>query len=329
MFKGDWEKASALHTLSQDTVEQMVRFAYPDKKLLSWEVIAGGCANLNIKILLEGDASPMLLRIYLRDPSSAYREQKLAELLKQTIPIPTTYYVGTIAGHQFALTEYMYGISLRELLLSDAQYDMNAVMQEMGIILSKIRAYEFPQAGFFDQDLRLIPHTSADSCKDFALGCLEDKTVRSVITPDLCSKIRLCLEQYAPLFPDGRERNLVHGDFDPSNILVTKDDGVWKVSAILDWEFAFSGSVLWDMANMLRYAHKMPPEFQSAFLKGLALGGVSLPESWGVTLNLLNLSALLDCLKRADPKTQPKRCADISELIHDILTNFKENPLRV
>ena len=94
------------------------------------------------------------------------------------------------------------------------------------------------------------------------------------------------------------------------------------MSGVLDWEFSFSGSVLWDVANMLRYAHKMPPEFQDAFLNGLDSGGVSLPENWSITIRLLNLLSLLDCLKRSAPDKRPNQCADIRGLIDHILLAF-------
>jgi hypothetical protein len=68
----------------------MVQLVYPHKKLIFHELIAGGCANLNIKIQLEHDQNPLLLRVYLRDKNAAYREQKLGALLKQRVPIPTT-----------------------------------------------------------------------------------------------------------------------------------------------------------------------------------------------------------------------------------------------
>ena len=96
MFKADWEKTSVTYQLPKDMVEKMVRFAYPDTKLISHELIAGGCANLNIKILLEDEKHPLILRVYLREKEAAYREQKLAVLLKQTVPVPLTYYIGEL-----------------------------------------------------------------------------------------------------------------------------------------------------------------------------------------------------------------------------------------
>ena len=76
---------------------------------------------------------------------------------------------------------------------------------------------------------------------------------------------------------------------------------------------------------MLRYAHKMPHEFQDAFLNGLTSAGVTLPKDWHITIQLSNLLALLDCLKRSDPKNRPNQCADIRELIDHILSELN-NP---
>ncbi len=145
---------------------------------------------------------------------------------------------------------------------------------------------------------------------------------RDRLTPEMVSNISQVMGEYAHLLPDASERHLVHADFDSSNILVNEVDGLWKVSGVLDWEFAFSGSVLWDVANMLRYAHKMPFDFQNAFLEGLTNSGIQLPENWQITVQLLNLLSLLDCLKRSDPKRCPNQCADICALVHHILANL-------
>lgn len=324
MFKADWEKTSLTHQLPQSVVEQMVQLAYPGKKLMSFELIAGGCANLNYKILFEDEQHPLILRVYLRDKDAAYREQKLAVLLKQTVPVPLTYHIGKIDDYHFAITEFMPGISLRDLLLGDLSYDISALMHEVGTTLSKITAHEFPNAGFFDNELDVIPHASSDDFIVFANNYLEHKTVLSVLTPQTISSARYFLDRYAQLFLDENETHLVHADFDPANILVNNVDGTWKVSGVLDWEFAFSGSVLCDIANMLRYAHKMPSEFQDAFLNGLSSNGITLPKNWSITTLLLNLVSLLDCLKRSDPKKQPCQCADIRELIDHILSKVKD-----
>lgn len=325
MFKADWEKTSVTGQLPEGMVEKMVRLAYPKTKLISHELIAGGCANLNIKIRLDDEKYPLILRVYLRDKDAAYREQKLSKLLKQTIPVPLTYYIGELDDYHFAITEFMPGMPLRDLLLSDVPHDLSTIMHELGTILSKITAHEFSRAGFFNQELDVIPYESSDVIT-FAQDCLGHKTVLAVLTPELISEIHKMFEQSGHLFPNENEKHLVHGDFDPANILVEKENGIWVVSGILDWEFSFSGSVLWDVANMLRYAHKMPPEFEYSFMAALEKSGIKLPDTWRTTIHLLNLSSLLDCLNRSDVQNHPNQCADIRELIKYILSTLNLMP---
>ncbi len=254
----------------------------------------------------------------MHDKEAAYREQKIALLLKGVLPVPQTHYIGEHENTYFAITEFMQGISLRELLLSDIPHDLNNIMHEIGNILSKIASYKFSYAGFLDKKLQVLPHEASDILK-YTQECLNNESVSIVLGNETISKIIIVLEKYGFLISNNQEKNLVHGDFDPANILVEKINHTWKVSGILDWEFAFSGSILWDVANMLRYAHKMPPEFQGLFIDALKKNNIKLPNNWQTAVCLLNLSSLLDCLKRSDIKNHPNRRADIRELIENII----------
>lgn len=321
-FKKHWEKTDQHYDISSQTVEGMVSLAFPKEKLYSYEVISGGCANLNIKIILEDVGQPYILRVYLRDKDAAYREQKLGELLKGRVPIPQIYFVGDLDEHRFAIAEFMPGITLRDLLLGDELCDMEQLMEETGEILSKIQKIRFPCSGFFGKDLSIQEPLMQGSYVDFAKDCLKHPTVIDTLGQDVISKISTVLEKYASLFPDETQTHLVHGDYDPANLLVDRADGRWKISCVLDWEFAFSGSPLQDVANMLRYAHHMPKIYETSFLSGLQKGGVTLPEDWRLRIDLLNLIALLDPPDCLDRIQRPNRCADICELIGTILSRI-------
>lgn len=318
-FKFNWERADTQHMLPDGIVPKMVATAYSDKKIKSYQVIPGGCANINIKFQLEGNEKPQILRIYLRDKGSVYREQKIGDLLKNEVPAPRINNIGNIDGYCFAIADFMPGKSLRDLLLEDKSFDICKMMYKIGILLAKIAHHKFAKAGFFDQNLQLITPITRESYINFGNECLRDTIITSQMTSATRSKINYYLEKFSYLFPDKNENNLVHADFDPANIFVNKVGDNWEVSGVLDWEFSFSGSILHDVANMLRYAHQMLPCFQDEFLTGLRSGGIILPETWRATVYMLNLLSLLDCLKRSDPKQQPNRCADICELIDYIL----------
>jgi Ser/Thr protein kinase RdoA (MazF antagonist)/GNAT superfamily N-acetyltransferase len=321
MFKVEWEKTSVIDQLPEGMAQTMVRLAYPDQTVVSCALMAGGCANLHYKIQLENEHQPLILRVYLRDKDSALREQRLGALLKGTVPVPLTHFIGELEGYPFAITEFMPGIALRDLLLGDGPQDLGPIMDQVGTILSRIAAYAFEKAGFLNKEMEVSSCPSFDVLK-FTQDCLNDKTVLSVLSPEVITTIKQTIEGHAHLFPTDDDKRLVHGDFDPANILVDQINASWVVTGILDWEFSFSGSCLWDVANMLRYAHQMPPEFQSSFIDALQRNGIKLPPDWRTTVHLLNLSSLLDLLKRSDPQRHPNKCADIGGLMEHILSEL-------
>ena len=323
-FKAEWEKANESHILAANVAENMAAIAYPSKRLISQKVISGGCANLNIKIQLEGDLEPLLLRIYLRDQEAAWREKSIATLLQSTVPVPQVLQVCDYKNYRFGLTEFIPGITLRDLLLSDIPHDVGTIMHQIGIILAKIAAPQFPAAGFFDKDLHVINKLAQDDYLKYAKECLQHNIVQHQLGTASIVKINVILDRYAHLLPDGEEKQLVHADFDPANILVDRIEDTWQITGILDWEFSFSGSVLYDIANMLRYKHKVPAIFEQEFLNGLTQGGINLTENWTIIVEILNLVSLLDCLTRSDPEKMPKRCADIHSLIYNIIQRLTQ-----
>ena len=316
-FKQNWEKKELQLQLPMKTIKSMVTLAFPGKKFGTYKIISGGCANLNIKINLKEGESSYILRIYLRDKDAAYREQKLSDLLKPNIPLPHIYFIGDYNNYRFAITEYISGITLRELLLGNEPYDLSAIMFEVGQLLARIQSHHFRTAGFFDTHLNIAEKTSQDGLLAFAKNCLESPTIINALNADDLSKISYYLETHKNCFPDENEKHLVHADYDPANILVDKLNGQWKISGILDWEFSFSGTPLWDVANMLRYAHQMPAQFEASFIKGLQ-EDYTLPKHWRISINPLNLVSLLDCLIRVSLVESPNACEDICRLIQHI-----------
>lgn len=62
----------------------------------------------------------------------------------------------------------------------------------------------------------------------------------------------------------------------------------------------------------------MPEVFEEAFLESLRGAGMEFPEGWRISVHLLNLLSLLDCLVRCPPNDRPNQCADICDLIEHI-----------
>lgn len=267
--------------------------------------------------------------VYLRDKESVYREQKISSLLHKNLPIAEFYHVGEYNDYTFAIIEYLPGQSLRDLLLKSKSPDISDIMFKVGRILGEVAKIKFPSIGFFNKNLGVEKGITPESFVNFCFECLENNKVEATLPQQQREQIKNIFRVYKNLLPERCESNLVHADFDPANILVTEINGQLEVSGILDWEFSFAGSTLCDVANMLRYAHQMPNEYQDSFLKGLREGGYELPSSWQITVNLLNIVSLLDCLVRSDSENRPNQIKDIQELITNILeTKYWRKVLR-
>jgi len=318
VLKADWEKANDVTSIDDNIVKMMVSKALPKQNLSSYQIISGGCANLNIKLTFHDNFVPLILRIYLRDKEAAFKEKKLAELIHPDIPVAQIIYISNLDKYTYSIMQFVDGITLRDLLLDNSGEDIGNVLFAAGKILAKMQKFTFDKQGEFDKNLNITPFPSSYDYILFARQCIENQWITGTFNDKDRTRIFKNIINNAGYFPDKTDTTLTHGDYDPANILIQKVSGKWQISAILDWEFAHSGSLLQDVANMLRYSHQLPDFYEEQFLRGLAESGVILPEHWRRTTHLLNLLALLDCLQRYDPLTRPKRLLDIKGLIEYI-----------
>lgn len=92
--------------------------------------------------------------------------------------------------------------------------------------------------------------------------------------------------------------------------------------AILDWEFAFSGSYLLDMGTFLRYSHRLPAIYEANFINGITFEGNSLPENWKKSVKLMDIISLLSTLYWNPKKDSPNLSSDVALLIQNTLDNW-------
>src|SRR6185295_2475972 len=109
------------------------------------------------------------------------------------------------------------------------------------------------------------------------------------------------------------ERRLVHGDFRKQNILVRPDGNAWTVSAILDWECAFAGSQMFDVALFLRYERPERPVAEPSFSRGFLDGGGQLCDDWRDAIRVVDLESL--CRSLTDEYLPPDVEREIVDLV--------------
>ncbi|HZN17562.1 MAG TPA: phosphotransferase [Micromonosporaceae bacterium] len=277
--------------------------ALPGRRIVHTERLAGGYRNDNL--LLATDAGERLvLRRYLHTNACAV-EAALAGRLAGSVPVaevvaadPT----GEAAGQPLLLSRFVPGVLASTTLRTVTKVEAGALGRAIGHTLARIGETELARPGFFTgADLEPDPPgmEPAADLPAFVERCLRTGPAEAALTPaELDAVRRLAAGSDPDLAPARGARQLVHADFNPKNLLVTRCDDGWAVAAVLDWEFAFSSSPLVDIGNMLRFADERPPAFTRGFLAGYEAGGGHLPDGWRRTSLALDLFSLADFLTR-------------------------------
>jgi thiamine kinase-like enzyme len=152
---------------------------------------------------------------------------------------------------------------------------------------------------------------------DFGDGYVEmklaEQEVLDWVGSDRASAVHEILRREADRLSEMRsEYVLVHGDFNPSNVLVQDGD----VMAVLDWEYAHSGPPYMDIGNLLR---NTGPQFHDAIGRGLRSVGFDLPDDWKDWAGLVDISSHLEFL--ASTRSDEFKCSRVA-LIEKFICMF-------
>ncbi|MEV0381136.1 phosphotransferase [Nonomuraea sp. NPDC050643] len=279
------------------------RDALPGLEIQHAEALAGGYRNANI-LLVSCTGDRYVLRRYLGHNTCAV-EAALAGRLAGIVPVADVIAAdpdGSAAGRPVMVSRYVPGDLVSTLLPGLGPGDAEALGHAVGAVLAAIGTVTFPRPGFFDgADLLPGPEGTepAADLPAFVDRCLRTGNAHHALSAAEQDALRRHAAEAAPaLRAVHGARRLVHSDFNPKNLLAARHGGSWIVTAVLDWEFAFSGSPLFDIGNMLRFRSELPPAFAGGFTAGYVGAGGHLPRNWREISQAADLYALADFLTR-------------------------------
>jgi aminoglycoside phosphotransferase (APT) family kinase protein len=278
----------------------------PGDRVVAAVPLGGGYGNENI--LVTTGRGRYVLRRYrrARGPDAvrtcAVEAALAARLAAAAVPVPEVIAAdpaGSAAGEPILLARYVAGV-----LVSQAVTGRRAPAWDLGRAagqaLAAVGAVTFPGPGVFTGP-DLVPDAAGlpASLPEFVEACLRQGHAAAALSPAELAGLRALAAAEAPLADSAAPaRQLVHSDYNGKNLLAVARRGRWSVSAVLDWEFAFSGSPLTDIGNMLRFRDEQPPGFADGFIGGYQDAGGPLPPGWREVSAALDLYALADLLTR-------------------------------
>jgi aminoglycoside phosphotransferase (APT) family kinase protein len=300
-----WERNRAELALDRAEVEKLLDPAFPAAAVLRVEPVRGGLVNTNFKITLAGRSEPLLLRLYQREGDHGQKEIALLRQLAPGVPVPALLYAARsnpVSGHSYAILSFVEGRSLDALAL--AGEDISSAARTLGAALAAIHAHNYAQFGFLDAALNVMHRIDLDRTgllaylqHSFAAGPGAER-----LGPELISALRFFIEREGDRIAAWPGAPcLVHGDCNPSNLIVREAaHGGFELAAILDWEFAFSGTPGFDFAHLLRPPLGRHARFAEAVAAGYREAGGALPPDWREVARITDLFAWIDIVSRPD-----------------------------
>jgi aminoglycoside phosphotransferase (APT) family kinase protein len=280
-----------------------VRRVLPGREITAAERLGGGYRNENIRLVTDGGG--YVLRRYLHDDAAltcAIEAALAGRLAAAGVPVAEVIAAdpgGAATGAPLLLAAYVPGTMVSVAMARDPAAGP-AIGAAAGRTLAAMGAVTFPGGGFFTgPDLVPSPDGMPGSLPEFLESCLRAGHAASALSAAEIGGLRALAAAADPLARSAAgARQLVHADYNGKNLLAVRGHGRWSISAVLDWEFAFSGSPLTDIGNMLRFRGELAPGFAGGFIAGYRDAGGPLPERWREISEALDLYALADFLTR-------------------------------
>lgn len=297
-----WIRPEPRRTLPVPLVQRMVHTAFPRWRVIAIQPLGDGWRNANFKLQLDSTPEFIVLRIYEHDASLCQKEIDLMRLVGPSVPVPEVLHAETRGlgdTRPFALLRYVEGISLRELKRSGETEAIAQAAYSAGKTLAAIGRFIFANSGWLAPGPTVTAPLleGADPLARFVDLCLASASLQQRMDPDLQDRTQALVWSSAlQLACLENQSLLVHCDFGSRNLLVRGIGGEWSVAAVLDWEFAVSGSPLIDLGHFLRYERIARPLLEPHFSRGYLSAGGKLPQEWRRLARLFDLSALCEML---------------------------------
>ncbi|UNK15788.1 phosphotransferase [Paenibacillus sp. N3/727] len=205
---------------------------------------------------------------------------------------------------------------LRDILQRGEKRQITEAAESVGDILARIHSHTFDCPGFLAGDLTIANpfNMGVDEFYTFISESLDGGATGYWLGAEATKMVRSFCVSHRSLLSEIHEPSvLVHSDFNGLNILMLDSPNGIELSAVLDWEFAFSGRRYVDIGNMLRYEHENSL-FERHFIKAYQNSGGFLNEDWVQLSKLEDLIALCYLLNRSTPE-MPNRISDLRLLI--------------
>jgi aminoglycoside phosphotransferase (APT) family kinase protein len=274
-------------------------------------VLSGGFSTTNILLeFTNGDRCVLRLssqreRLKMEADLLDYLSHKVSELsVPKVLWRASEHFPGGLGA--FAMT-YVEGHLLANIEDNLSTAACRDICEQLALAAARIHHLRFPHCGLLGPGPKVVePFASfADGTVRFMESCLDNTNLRRRLGAERFRRLRQSLIHRPDLHEPSVTHQLCHSDFNQKNFLIRRSaNGRHHLAAVLDWEFAFSGSSVIDIGNLLRFEHESPAVESSWFADAYRAAGGHLDKAWREQALFADL--LAQCAFLSGPEELPK-----------------------
>lgn len=223
--------------ISGEELAVLTEVVLPGTDVTKLRLLTGGFRNHNY--LVQTQAGARVMRVYGPGDRGAWKERRLAELVGLDVDTPRLLDIVEVNDRVIVVRQFIEGTPLHERLRAEGSVGAEVAVA-IGQTLAKIHRIQFDECGELDENLRLTQRydVSGAGIAAYVRQTLATGPATERLGIDLSLELMRVLERRAEYLDawDGIPV-LTHGDFGPTNLIVTPTGGV----SVLDWEFGCSG----------------------------------------------------------------------------------------
>jgi aminoglycoside phosphotransferase (APT) family kinase protein len=301
-----------------DQLQSLFSAALKGAAIASVELVEGGLTNTLYRITPVDGGVSLCLRIFAAGRLPWERELKILALVSSSLPVPEVLLAdcgGAEFGHPYLIYRWIDGIMLNKFRRQMSPVALLSVAEPLGRLLASMASFSLADGlnDALNDVLEAKPPIEVllSANEEALMRGLARKRLGAALADAMCSRFDASAVRLCEL---DRAASLVHGDLGWRNILVAPaEDGGWRISGLIDWEVAFSGSSLWDVGSLFRYSRRYSETFCQSFERGYRDAGGALPDDWLRTARLLDATIQVATLN--EEHERPIVLAECRELI--------------
>ena len=181
--------------------------------------------------------------------------------IPQVIAVDTTY---RLWPWRYIIKEYAPGIEWAEALPQMDNEAQEGAYRQIGSAVAELHTISFDAFGELGDDG--LPHAQMPY-----LEALAKRATQRIKDAGQAAKFIKLLQERASLFEEINQPTLCHDDLHKHNILFHRENGEWKLSAILDFDSAYAGHHESDLSRLDLWHGMIGPGFWEAYTEVLPI----------------------------------------------------------